>query len=264
VAGATGQRNAFSNQLVYREGDRRSHCERSRRNRSGVTLISFAKKGSQRWLQVAIDLAPALLDAPICVALGRIHEPIEWLSPLREQRFREFRDQDVITRCRVNLAHRPLRDFWPTGGPVWDGLARCGEDVILLEAKAHIPELVSPRTQATEPARGRIKKSMEDAQLSLSPKSIGRVDWTGTFYQYANRIAHLQFLREHNRIRAHLVNVYFLNAADVGGPTDVREWQGAIQVVNSYLRLGRTRMSKYTHDVFVDVQPLARLVESDN
>lgn len=145
---------------------------------------------------------------------------------------------------------------------MWDGLARCGDQIILLEAKAHIPELVSPRTRATEPARGRIRKSMEEAQRSLSPKSLGWVDWTGTFYQYANRIAHLQFLREHNKVPAHLVNVYFINAGDVSGPSKVDEWNGAIKVVKSYLGLGRTRMTKYTHDVFVDVAPLVPLADA--
>jgi hypothetical protein len=186
--------------------------------------------------------------------------PIEWLSPLRRDRFQEFRDEDVLTRCRIELRGK-LADFWPRGGPMWDGLARCGDDVILLEAKAHIPELVSPRSRATEPARGRIRKSMEEAQKALSPKSLGYVDWTGTFYQYANRVAHLHYLREQNRVNAHLVNVYFLNAFDVGGPTDEREWHGANKIVKSYLGLGRTRMSKYMHDVFVDAQPLRALTD---
>jgi hypothetical protein len=104
---------------------------------------------------------------------------------------------------------------------------------------------------------------MEEAQQTLSPKSLGWVDWTGTFYQYANRVAHLHFLREHNKVRAHLVNVYFINATDVGGPTSVDEWKGAIKVVKAYLGLGRTRMSKYMHDVFIDAAPLALLAEAD-
>jgi hypothetical protein len=224
---------------------------------------SFAKKGSQRWLQVAVDRLPEALNAPIRAALSRPGVAIEWISPLRAQSFQEYRDQDVMSRCQIDLKHRMLSDFWPAGGPMWDGLARCGDDVILLEAKAHIPEIVSPRTRASEPARGRIRKSMEDAQRSLSPKSLGWVDWTGTFYQYANRVAHLQFLREHNKIRAHLVNVYFINATDVGGPSNADEWKGAIKVVKAYLGLGRTRMSKYMHDVFIDVTPLVPLAEAD-
>lgn len=224
---------------------------------------TFARKGSQRWLQVAVERSPETLNVPIRTALSLAAGRIEWLSPLRAQSFQEYRDQDAMSRCRIELRHRALPDFWPVGGPMWDGLARCDNDVILLEAKAHIPEIVSPRTRATEPARGRIRKSMEEAQRSLSPKSLGWVDWTGTFYQYANRVAHLQFLREHNKIRAHLVNLYFINAADVGGPSNADEWKGAIKVVKSYLGLGRTRMSKYMHDIFVDASLLAPLADAD-
>jgi hypothetical protein len=225
-----------------------------------TTPVRFAKKGSQRWLQVAVERAPQLVEMPLCEALGKPGASVTWLSPLRADRFQEYRDGDMLNRCSINLKYRPLADFWPTGGPMWDGLARCDDDVLLVEAKAHIPEIVSPRTKATEPARGRIRKSMEEAQASLSPKSLGHVDWTGTFYQYANRVAHLQFLREHNRIPAHLVNIYFLNATDVGGPADIAEWRGALTVVRSYLGLGRHRMSRYMHDVFVDAQALAALV----
>jgi len=146
---------------------------------------------------------------------------------------------------------------------MWDGLARTDGSVILVEAKGHIAEIVSPRTRASEPARGRIRRSMEEAQQSLSPKSFGWVDWTSTFYQYANRVAHLQFLREHNGIRAHLVNIYFLNASDVGGPSSIDEWKGAIKVVKTYLGLGRTRMSKYMHDIFVDARPLVAIADAE-
>jgi hypothetical protein len=223
----------------------------------------FAKKGSQRWLQVAIERAPALLDVPLRGALDRPNASIEWLSPLRRDGFQEYRDGDVLLKCDLGLKHRPLADFWPAGGPMWDALGKCSSEVLLVEAKAHIPEIVSPRTRATEPARGRIRKSMEEAQKALAPKSLGHVDWTGTFYQYANRVAHLHFLRDQNRIPAHLVNVYFVNATDVGGPSDVAEWKGALTVVKSYLGLGRHRMSKYMHDVFVDVRGLAPLADAE-
>ena len=100
---------------------------------------------------------------------------------------------------------------------------------------------------------------MRAVQQALVPRSVGLVDWTGTFYQYANRIAHLHFLRVDNGARAHLVNIYFLNADDVGGPTDRAEWNGAIKVVECYLGLGRHRLAKYMHELFVDVSPLKAL-----
>jgi hypothetical protein len=224
-------------------------------------VAPFAKKGSQRWLQVAVNLSPDVLNDPIATAVGSAPADIVWISPLRAARFQEYRDDDFVSRCGLDLKRRPLKDFWPRGGPMWDGLARAGRQLILVEAKGHIPEIVSPRSHASEPARGRIRQSMEEAQRSLSPKSLGWVDWTGTFYQYANRVAHLHFLREHNALPVHLVNVYFLHADDVRGPKSVDEWKGAITVVKTYLGLGRTRMTKYMHDVFVDVRPLVSLTD---
>jgi hypothetical protein len=226
-------------------------------------MPTFAKKGSQRWLQVAVERAPQVLDDPIKTSLGlTAADTIEWLSPLRHESFVEYRDDATFAKCGAKLDKRSLKDFWPQRGPMWDGLARTSRgDIMLIEAKAHIPELVSPRSRATEPAKGRIAKSVRDVQQLLSPKSIGHVDWTGTFYQYANRIAHLHFLRQDNGVRAHLVNVYFLNATDVQGPASKLEWDGALKVVESYLGVGRHRLSKYMHKVFVDAEPLFGLAQ---
>jgi hypothetical protein len=224
----------------------------------------FATKGSQRWLQVAIERAPDLLDAPLRQSLELASgDQITWLSPVRSERFVEYRDQATFKKCGVDLLHRPLDDFWPQRGPMWDGLATTGRgDILLVEAKAHIPELVSPRSRATEPARGRIAKSMREVQQALSPKSVDHVDWTGTFYQYANRIAHLYFLRQENGVRAHLVNIYFLNAIDVQGPASRDEWLGALKLVESYLGVGRHRMSRYIHKIFLDAASLPPLAET--
>lgn len=101
---------------------------------------------------------------------------------------------------------------------------------------------------------------MREVQQALSPKSVDYVDWTSTFYQYANRIAHLYFLRQQNGVRAHLVNVYFTGATDVDGPATQEEWRGAITVVEAYLGLRRHRLSKYVHKAFIDVAPLAHMI----
>lgn len=82
------------------------------------------------------------------------------------------------------------------------------------------------------------------------------MDWSGTFFQYANRLAHLHFLRAQNRIPAHLVFVCFLNATDVRGPCERAEYDGATRVIEHYLGVRRSKLSRYIHRVFVDVRPL--------
>jgi len=212
----------------------------------------YARKGSQRLLQAAVNLAPQVVNVPLLSAMrAPADTAVEWLSPLRSEAFVEYRDGATYDRLGLTL-QTPSTDFWPNGGPVWDGLARLpmGE-VVLVEAKAHIPEMISSGTRASEPARQMITTSLNRVRDSLVRSSS--LDWTGRFYQYANRIAHLHFLHE-NGIPAHLALVYFINAADVDGPATVDEWKGAITLVESYLRLRRHRLSRYVHKLFIDAR----------
>jgi hypothetical protein len=215
----------------------------------------FANRGSQRWLQVAVNHRPKVLDDPIRTAMRLPSSTaIEWLSPLAIENYLEYRDQPTFDRLRVTL-EKPLSDFWPAAGPVWDGLARTnGGDILLIEAKAHVPEMVTGGTRASAASRSRIEEALKHVQNKLARS--GTVDWSGTFYQYANRLAHLYFLREENHVPAHLVYIYFLNATDVSGPSEIAEYLGALKVIEHYMGLGRHRMQKYIHKIFVDVRDL--------
>lgn len=217
---------------------------------------AWAERGSQLWLQVAVNRCPEAIDQSIRTAL-RLDErcKVEWVSPLENERFVEYRDNAALQKLGVAAQRRALSDFWPTGGPVWDGLAKVGSgEVLLVEAKAHIAELVSPASRASEPSRGQIAKSLAQVRNMLAPAA--EVDWAGTFYQYANRVAHLHFLREDNGIPAHLVFVNFLNDSDMGGPSHKESWEAATEVVERYLGLGRHRLRRWIHHFFVDVDQL--------
>lgn len=214
----------------------------------------FAAKGSQRWLQVAVNRRPEVLDRAIREA-SRVQGEIEWLSPLASESFVEYSDNSTFVRLGVE-PKVPLSEFWPLRGARWDGLARAASgDVFLVEAKAHIGERVSGGSRALEPALSMIRASLEAVRRDLFPRAAD-VDWSGTFYQYANRLAHLHFLRVQNGIPAHLLFVYFLNADDVGGPSEVAKYRGAINVIEHYLGMRRHRLSKFVHKVFVDVRGL--------
>jgi len=146
---------------------------------------TFAKRGSQRWLQVAVERAPELLNAPLRQSMGlKPDAEIEWLSPIRSEQFSEYRDGWAFQnpRWHLPLKHAPLKEFWPSGGPMWDGIARTKDgQFLLVEAKAHIAEIVSPRSRAKELARGKLAQSMRAVQQSVAPKSVDYVDWAGTF-----------------------------------------------------------------------------------
>jgi hypothetical protein len=171
--------------------------------------------------------------------------------------YAEYSDAEFIQLLDVDLPKVPLSSFWPNRGPVWDGLAKTsGGKVIIVEAKAHIPEMISPPSGAKSPSSlAKIRRALDDTREFLGARSA--VDWSATFYQYANRLAHLYLLRELNGVDAYLLFVYFLNANDVDGPESVDEWRGAIRVLEGVLGLrSRHRYSDFVIHTFVDVERL--------
>ena len=156
----------------------------------------------------------------------------------------------------MQLPERSLEAFWPVRGPQWDALARVGESGgLLVEAKANIPEIVSPGTGAEGERRALLEKSLAELKsyLVVDPN----ISWSGKFYQYANRLAHLYFLREVNHQDAYLAFVYFTGDSDVDGPISVAEWKAALTVAKGALGVPkRHRLSRYVADIFIDVSEM--------
>lgn len=215
-----------------------------------------ATRGSQKWLQIGVNRCPEILNDAIRTSAKMSADiGIEWLSPLADENFAEYRDQAFLKKLGLDLKHRPLNTFWPQRGPVWDGLARTSSgEALLVEAKAHIPEMVSPASMASPTSLALIKTALEETRRALAPRTT--ISWSGTFYQYTNRLAHLYFLRTLNHQKARLVFLNFIGASDVGGPTSREEWEGAIRVTEAYLGLGRHKLSRYVHHAFVSVGSL--------
>lgn len=216
-----------------------------------------ATRGSQKWLQIAVNRHPDVLDSAIRESANMPSGmAIEWLSPLASENYVEYRDLAFVKKAGFTLGKRELSEFWPRGGPVWDGLGRTtAGEVLLIEAKAHIQEMVSPASKASEASLRPIEKGLAETRAALAPRTT--VSWSGTFYQYTNRIAHLYFLRTLNRANVRLVFLYFVGDADVDGPTSRSEWEGAIKVTEAYLGLRRHKLSRVVHHAFVDVGSLS-------
>ena len=226
-------------------------------NQIGGNMNEFAAAGSQRWLQVSIEKHRAIIDCAFKGALDLSpNDTIEWVSPLLADQFREYRDMEALRRLGVqSLNYRKLSDFWPRRGPVWDALARTiSGELIFVEAKAHIAEAASPGTKASLTSLELIQRSLAEARRFYAPKATA--EWSGTFYQYANRLA-LHFLfRKLNRLPSHLVFLYFINANDVNGPSSELEWQGATQLLHAALGLAPGKLPEGVHEVFLDVSLL--------
>ncbi len=217
---------------------------------------SEGNRGSLKWIQRLVNSRPDLISDRIVVdAKLETNDQIRWLSPLASDDYAEYRDSAFLERLNITVDQRPLQQYWPRRGPQWDALGKITSGkVLIVEAKAHVGELVSAGTQSSGKSRDLIVASLEEAKSFL--RVPARADWTGPFYQYANRLAHLYLLRTLNAVDAYLVFVYFLNDEEMNGPRSIREWQAAVKTLEASLGLRRHPLSRYVIDVFVDVAEL--------
>lgn len=229
----------------------------------GVTHMRVVEKGkargSLRWIRTAVNEHPNLLSSRVRDALALPSDTkIVWTSPLTTDDYAEYRDEDFLEKLGVGALKEPLRRFWPNRGPQWDALAKIGRDgLLIVEAKANIPEVVSPGTGATGKRKDHIEHSLAATKRFLGVRSD--IPWSGKLYQYANRLAHLYFLRTLSKKGAYLVFIYFCGADDVEGPKTVAEWHAALTIAKGVLGIPkRHRLSRYVGDVFIDVSEMIR------
>lgn len=220
-------------------------------------MTDFARKGSQRWLQIAVDRHPDLLLRALRRA-GAVprRQSVAWTSPLRSDGFREYRDQRALRKAGITeLPHLQLPKYWPQRGPVWDAIGRTSDGVaVFVEAKAHIPEAASPPSQATGRSKRLIGRSLARARRWYAPGATR--SWRDVFYQYGNRLAHHYFLRQVNKVPSILVFLYFTHDTEMDGPQSVREWEGASRLLHAALGLRADLREFGVFDVFVDVRKL--------
>ena len=230
-----------------------------------------ANRGSRKWLQVLVNCRPKLLDDAIAQRLPGIPGEIDWRSPLLEDHYAEYRDQSFLDRLAGSMHYRTpgqaqleLSDFWPRFGPQWDGLAVTDRgQILLVEAKAHIPEMVTAPGQARgESARLKIQESL--ATVKAFVKSRAPADWSTSFYQYANRLAHLYWMRELNGHDAYLVNLFLVNDREMNGPGSVAEWQAAIGLQEVYLGVRQGSQTGYALDPWVGAHVLNVFVDTND
>jgi hypothetical protein len=227
---------------------------------SGLTARNVtrgrARRGSQRQLQDYVNEHEAMLTSAVLEVLPpRLREldaHLEWVSPLAQNDYVEYRDADFIHAVGLGDCADELASFWPSGGPSWDALAIISDSegkirpgVILLEAKSHIREIYGSGCQASPHSREKIETALANAKHWCGAEM--NADWTGPLYQSANRLAHLYFIRERLKRQAWLVNVYFTN--DPIGPAEQHVWQVELQKVRA--SLGLPSRVTFIADVFL-------------
>jgi len=216
-----------------------------------------ANKGSKKWIQKLVNDHSELLNSSIKKRLNLAEdETISWYSPKAEDDYLEYRDGAFLEKLGIKLEKYPLRDFWPKSGPRWDGLGKGSSGkIFLVEAKSHIPEMISSLKATSKASKTKILGSLEETKKWFGVKSD--YDWTTPFYQYANRIAHVYLLRK-NDLPAFLVNVHFLNDSEMDGPQSAVEWRGAIRLMHRCLGLRENLIENLVADVFIDVRRIEK------
>lgn len=213
--------------------------------------------GSQKDLQLLANKNQDLLNQELSKIFNNSIK-LEWLSPIKDDDYAEYVDQDFINRLGIDSKiTKPLKDFWPNGGANWDGLAKDKDTVFIMEAKAHISEQMVDSTKATPKSLELIEKSLAETKAFLNVKSD--ISWCkGNYYQYANRLAHLYYLREINKIDAHLLFIYFLNDKTVTEKNETKEaWEKSITEVYKSLKLEReNKLSDFIHHIYINAELL--------
>jgi len=208
------------------------------------TLQPMGTKGSLKWIQKLINEKPQIIDS----RLG--HNEIEWRSPLSQDDFAEYRDSEFLTVLGLDHLHPALKKFWPRNGPQWDALGRAGQTILLVEAKANIPEISSSCAAKSPRSITTINNAF------IATKAFFGVDsknnWLTGYYQYANRLAHLYFLREICNVDAVLVFIYFCDDP-THIPTSAQEWQDALADQKKAMKLSHL---EHVRELFINCNDL--------
>jgi len=219
-----------------------------------------ANKGSQFWLQNIVNDCPDYFNDIIKSYIPTLSGlDIIWKSPLASEGYKEYQDAEFlkVLGLKGDIVDE-LLDFWPQGGPHWDGLAKAGEDTyLLIEAKSHIKELVSsPCGAIDQDSKEKIIKQLTSLKTNLHASK--EIDFYNHFYQYGNRLAHLDFLRQRN-IDTFLVYICFVDDTtikDISRPATREQWEGALELIEAFLGLKGNRLMPYIKHIFVDISDL--------
>lgn len=157
--------------------------------------------------------------------------------------------------------------YWPIRGeqPNWDAVGKAliggTEEWLLVEAKAHVAEIRSTGTTASEKGgrpmiRAAFRKTLMAIGYDEKDAALWAERWLTGYYQHANRLATLHFLLM-NGIPARLLFVHFCGDRHPDGkscPATATDWGPVLGEVRAGLGLrGGSELEQRMHEVFVDV-----------
>lgn len=231
------------------------------RSAKRVDDLGRAYAGSQLQLQLYVHCRQAELNQAICDAVVLDQRPLEWLSPVSALAFKEYRDSEFLRVAGLGHLWGALKQFWPAGGPRWDGLARAtvggAPALVLIEAKNYPREVRGSGCQARQGSDAR-QKIVDALKATGAELEIDQTThWTGSLYQYANRLAHTVFLRNHG-VNAFMVNVCFYEDLHERRYTSLPVWQKAASDLKE--EVGFEQSPPWLGDVFLKARDRVEFV----
>ncbi|TET44195.1 hypothetical protein E3J62_11040 [candidate division TA06 bacterium] len=206
--------------------------------------LNLESKGSQFQLRKLVKEHREYLNCLVLNASPSLREFVagqpDWVSPLASEDYCEYQDKQFLDKVDCKEHWSELKDFWPSGGPVWDALATIegnngAKGVILLEAKSHRGELKGTCGASTR-SREKIERSFATVKRVLGVKADA--DWLHGHYQYANRVAHLYFMNIVAEVPTWLVFLYFVgDTKPKKGPQTVAGWETILDRVRKKIGL---------------------------
>lgn len=202
-------------------------------------MMPAATKGSKKYVQTYVNHYAGLINRRILSADSSLSKHpanvIEWVSPLAQDDYKEFRDIAFLESLGLGHFSKELSNFWPYSGPEWDALAKVslGNDlgVLLVEAKAHLGETPT-KDKSSAVANSSINKI--ENSLNESRDFFGvhqdKSSWMLSHYQVCNRLAHLYFMNHKLKIPTWLVWMFITDAPEWDDSASVDGW---VEYLNS-------------------------------
>ena len=232
-------------------------------NRAGVVYVG--DRGSKLRIAQWVETKSAQLDAQLLRATPTLADFVEgraldWRAPRLAFDFREL-SADLWTELELPPPDPATDGFWPSRQPHWDAVAVAEgphdtRGVVLVEAKSHLNELGSSCAASSSESRDTIWRSLAAAKKYLG--TVDHPDWMSGYYQAANRLAFLYYLRARRNIPTWLFFVYFVgDEFEVDGvpqdcPGSKEGWQPALNAMHAALGLPECHpLTHFTKDVFL-------------
>lgn len=169
----------------------------------------------------------------------------------------EWRRLDFLPES--SAARKLWKKFWPTKGQQhnWDAVGRIliedRREWLLVEAKAHLAELETSCGASENGGRPKIERALNQTAKEIGIQKCS--DWLEGYYQYANRIAALNFMIQNGEL-GRLLYVYFCGDRfpEKECPENEVGWSVALAQQDEHLGLsnGHT-LADRMHKIFVPV-----------